>query len=72
MDPAARADESLKLSEDRKQGPWHYTFVNNKGYKDFRSIDKAWDVNLWSAQEVARLLVAVFATAILQRVCFIR
>lgn len=43
MDPAARAELHWVLS-NQNQGPWHYTFVKGKGYVDFRSVDRAWDV----------------------------
>lgn len=44
MDSSARGELYLRLSEHATQGPWHYTYVKNAGYKDFRAIDKAWDV----------------------------
>lgn len=44
MDPARRAEIYLQLAEEKDQGPWHYTYVKEKGYVDFRSIDKPWEV----------------------------
>lgn len=35
IDGAAHAKEFLKLSTDKEQGPWMYTFVKGTGYADF-------------------------------------
>lgn len=45
MDPEARADLYVKLALDDQPGPWHYTFVKEKGYVDFREVDRAWNVS---------------------------
>jgi hypothetical protein len=29
------AEVYLKLAEEKEQGPWHYTFVKDKGYVKF-------------------------------------
>lgn len=45
MDPKVRAQLHVDLSLDTQQRPWNHTFVKEVGYIDFRSIDRAWDVD---------------------------
>ena len=37
IDGAAAAEEYVKLTERKDQGPWLLTFVKGQGYKDFGS-----------------------------------
>ena len=37
VDGPAAAEEYLKLSERKDQGPWLYSFVKGVGYKDFEA-----------------------------------
>ena len=40
IDGPGAAEEYVKLSEGRGQGPWLYTFVKGVGYKDFGGSPK--------------------------------
>ena len=44
MDPVARGQLYLSLAEDHRQGPWHYTYMKGKGFKDFQEIDQRWNI----------------------------
>ncbi|KAK7705131.1 hypothetical protein SLS57_010153 [Botryosphaeria dothidea] len=36
----AHAEVYVRLTEEREQGPWYYTFVKDQGYIDFSEVDK--------------------------------
>lgn len=36
----AHAEVYVRLTEEREQGPWYYTFVKDRGYIDFSEVDK--------------------------------